>query len=435
VGPHVCAVCTCLLVTLGGILVGLGVQLNLFSLALLGRVCLGLGGEATFALQQTLCTWWFDARFQPFAMGVAISAGSMGEVLNFLVTQQLYGGLGFATTIWGAVVPCVASIGAGVALLVLARRRQRDAHTLRAYGSPGGGGGGEARGEDSDCEARPLLAIGKASPGSGSWFGSGGGSSGAASGGACARDSSGGSGSGGGSSDSAQQSWRDLVAGEPLLHYFVNLCLLSPCVCTHRSRRTQTRRPCIEIQQLILSCECSGQSLTFSRVHLLRRMELRARGGGMGAQVLLLPVHRAAVHAGALGQRRGRDHRPVGPARVLLRDPHGGGSGHWMGLRWFAGPAAALLAGGWVRLGCGGVLRTGPGAGGCAPLCGHFLCGNGDGRGDRDADAESIADGGSGPPRQRIWHLVRLAERRAGIVDRHGGLVGGGGKRKRGSDV
>jgi len=79
-GPHACAVAVVAIVTLGCLLVTIGCQASPFGVVLFGRFVMGLGGEATFALQQALCTWWITSDIQPLAMSLEISNGALGEI-------------------------------------------------------------------------------------------------------------------------------------------------------------------------------------------------------------------------------------------------------------------------------------------------------------------------------------------------------------------
>lgn len=61
-GPHACVFAVSYMVTIGCFLVALGCTRSVYMIVLSGRFIMGLGGEATFALQQTLCTWWTASR-------------------------------------------------------------------------------------------------------------------------------------------------------------------------------------------------------------------------------------------------------------------------------------------------------------------------------------------------------------------------------------
>ena len=123
-GPHVCTMAALIMVTVGCFMVSLGCSTSLYWIILFGRFVMGCGGEAAFALQQTLCTWWMEPRLQPVAMSVSISAGSLGEIANFLLTKQLNDAVGFVGTNWCVTVLCGTSVAAGVLLWFMSRQRQ-----------------------------------------------------------------------------------------------------------------------------------------------------------------------------------------------------------------------------------------------------------------------------------------------------------------------
>eukprot|EP00613_Pedinella_sp_CCMP2098_P082352 CAMPEP_0171994146 /NCGR_PEP_ID=MMETSP0993-20121228/278806_1 /TAXON_ID=483369 /ORGANISM="non described non described, Strain CCMP2098" /LENGTH=540 /DNA_ID=CAMNT_0012647215 /DNA_START=94 /DNA_END=1716 /DNA_ORIENTATION=- len=154
-GPHSVGMITCTISLVGCGLIAVGCRLYSFNVALLGRFFMGIGGEATFSLQQTLCAiWfdedlkplamgtaitlggvgevlnfliaiWFDEDLKPLAMGTAITLGGVGEVLNFLITVPLCNAVGFEAANAWAVLPCVLSVAAAVVLFALdVRQRQ-----------------------------------------------------------------------------------------------------------------------------------------------------------------------------------------------------------------------------------------------------------------------------------------------------------------------
>jgi len=123
-GPHVCTLAALVIVTVGCFMVSAGCSTSLYWIVLMGRLVMGCGGEAAFALQQTLCTWWMEPSLQPVAMSVSISAGSLGEIANFLLTKQLYSSVGFVGTNWCVTCLCAMSVAAGVLLWFLSRQRQ-----------------------------------------------------------------------------------------------------------------------------------------------------------------------------------------------------------------------------------------------------------------------------------------------------------------------
>mmetsp|Transcript_65255 Transcript_65255/g.128098 ORF Transcript_65255/g.128098 Transcript_65255/m.128098 type:complete len:511 (+) Transcript_65255:169-1701(+) len=124
-GPHSVGMITCTISLVGCGLIAVGCRLYSFNVALLGRFFMGIGGEATFSLQQTLCAIWFDEDLKPLAMGTAITLGGVGEVLNFLITVPLCNAVGFEAANAWAVLPCVLSVAAAVVLFALdVRQRQ-----------------------------------------------------------------------------------------------------------------------------------------------------------------------------------------------------------------------------------------------------------------------------------------------------------------------
>jgi hypothetical protein len=110
-----------------------------------------------------MCSWWFDKGFRPLAMSVAISLGSLGEVLNFLVTDPLREVVGFAGLSWCVVLPCALSTMAAISLMIRSNGSSAiaDAVVVGKAGSvsPKSIQGGEFLTNDERCASDDLPAL------------------------------------------------------------------------------------------------------------------------------------------------------------------------------------------------------------------------------------------------------------------------------------
>ncbi|KAI8903264.1 major facilitator superfamily domain-containing protein [Gorgonomyces haynaldii] len=88
-GPNRILVVTCFLVCLGQLLFSIGVEWKTYSLMLVGRILFGLGGETLAVTQSQITSEWFQSKELALGLGVNLSIGRLGSVLNDILSPYL----------------------------------------------------------------------------------------------------------------------------------------------------------------------------------------------------------------------------------------------------------------------------------------------------------------------------------------------------------
>jgi len=107
------------LICIGQGVFALGVSMNNFVVALMGRMIFGFGGESLSVAQSTLLALWFRGKEVAFAMGVNLSIARVGSVVNDNVSPAAYNAWSLGAAIWVGFFICCVSLGATIALIML----------------------------------------------------------------------------------------------------------------------------------------------------------------------------------------------------------------------------------------------------------------------------------------------------------------------------
>lgn len=112
-----CAVLTC-----GQFLFMLGGYAGSYDEMIAGRVVFGLGGESMQVAQSAIISVWFKGKELAFALGLNLSIGRLGSVVNGIIVPQVYDQAGLGTALGVGFIVCLFSLLSAVGMSYLDKR-------------------------------------------------------------------------------------------------------------------------------------------------------------------------------------------------------------------------------------------------------------------------------------------------------------------------
>ncbi|OQR87215.1 Major Facilitator Superfamily (MFS) [Achlya hypogyna] len=100
----------------GQIICAIGSSVGSIYVMLLGRLCLGLGGETLWVAQTTFLTNWLEPTELAFAIGINNCIATLGTLLNDMVSPPLASAVDVSFALWVGAAVCVFSLGATMLL-------------------------------------------------------------------------------------------------------------------------------------------------------------------------------------------------------------------------------------------------------------------------------------------------------------------------------
>jgi nitrate/nitrite transporter NarK len=141
IGVRIMIVLFAVFIFIGQILLAIGVQMRSMPLMLIGRTLFGLGGESLSVGQSALIAAWFKDKELAFALGINLSIGRLGSVINDKVSPLVAASMGLASAFWVGAVLCACSLCAAVLLVCIDTAVDRKKGPVGAGSSHGGNGG------------------------------------------------------------------------------------------------------------------------------------------------------------------------------------------------------------------------------------------------------------------------------------------------------
>lgn len=98
------------ILTLGQLVFTAGAYYQNFQMMLVGRVIFGMGGESMQVAQSAIISMWFKGSELAFAVGINLSVGRLGSVLNSMIVPTLYDTYGLAPALFLGFLICIFSL-------------------------------------------------------------------------------------------------------------------------------------------------------------------------------------------------------------------------------------------------------------------------------------------------------------------------------------
>jgi hypothetical protein len=115
-----------LIVGLGHAIFSLGVTLESFIIAVIGRTVTGIGSENILVAQSALISKWFKGTEMALALGIDTSLDRGMTVCNYFLEPGLYNATGNLNIgVWLGVVVCLISLASAVVIIYYDRARDK----------------------------------------------------------------------------------------------------------------------------------------------------------------------------------------------------------------------------------------------------------------------------------------------------------------------
>eukprot|EP00823_Brevimastigomonas_motovehiculus_P000707 TRINITY_DN108_c0_g1_i2.p1 TRINITY_DN108_c0_g1~~TRINITY_DN108_c0_g1_i2.p1 ORF type:complete len:511 (+),score=140.07 TRINITY_DN108_c0_g1_i2:24-1556(+) len=118
-GPTTCLLIFNAFVFVGQGLFAIGLSVNSYYLALVGRAIFGIGGESITVAQSANLAGWFKDKEMAMAMGLDLSISKLGSVINDWVSPAIMKGYSLQYALWFGFIVCCLAILATVILVLL----------------------------------------------------------------------------------------------------------------------------------------------------------------------------------------------------------------------------------------------------------------------------------------------------------------------------
>lgn len=109
-GVRICLLVFTILITLGQLVVAIGLSSKSWPIMFIGRVIYGLGGENLGVANSAILSIWFEGKELAFAFGLNLSIARLGSVINNLVSPAIADSISIEFAMWFGVILCASSI-------------------------------------------------------------------------------------------------------------------------------------------------------------------------------------------------------------------------------------------------------------------------------------------------------------------------------------
>lgn len=124
IGVRLGLILFCGILALGQAIFMIGGYTNNFSTMIAGRVVFGMGGESMQVAQSSIVSAWFKGKELAFAMGLNLSIGRLGSVINAAIIPAVYADSGLGMALAVGFMLCVFSLACAIGMSVLDRRTE-----------------------------------------------------------------------------------------------------------------------------------------------------------------------------------------------------------------------------------------------------------------------------------------------------------------------
>ena len=112
------------ILTLGQFLFMLGGYALSYDEMIAGRVIFGMGGESMQVAQSSIISVWFKGKELNFAMGLNLSIGRLGSVINGFVVPEVYNQSGLGMALGVGFIVCLFALANGLGMAYLDKRAE-----------------------------------------------------------------------------------------------------------------------------------------------------------------------------------------------------------------------------------------------------------------------------------------------------------------------
>lgn len=126
IGVRLCTFIFAFIVCIGHSIFSLGITLQSYTIAVIGRVISGIGGENIIVAQSALISKWFKGKEMSLALGIDISLDRGVTVCNYFLEPGLYNATGDLNIgVWFGVIIGLISLGCAVVVIYCDRARDK----------------------------------------------------------------------------------------------------------------------------------------------------------------------------------------------------------------------------------------------------------------------------------------------------------------------
>mmetsp|Transcript_19281 Transcript_19281/g.20895 ORF Transcript_19281/g.20895 Transcript_19281/m.20895 type:complete len:607 (+) Transcript_19281:100-1920(+) len=109
-GVRLCLIIFALAITVGQLVVAVGLSAQSWPIMFVGRVLYGLGGENLGVANSAILSIWFEGKELALAFGLNLSIARLGSVINNLVSPELTNSINIQFAFWFGVILCGGSV-------------------------------------------------------------------------------------------------------------------------------------------------------------------------------------------------------------------------------------------------------------------------------------------------------------------------------------
>lgn len=126
IGVRWCTFIFASIMCIGHSIFSLGITLQSYTIAVIGRVVSGIGGENIVVAQSALISKWFKGKEMSLALGIDISLDRGMTVCNYFLEPGLYNATGDLNIgAWFGVIICLLSLSSAIVVIYCDRARDK----------------------------------------------------------------------------------------------------------------------------------------------------------------------------------------------------------------------------------------------------------------------------------------------------------------------